>query len=98
MRIANILHRFGFLKSKGKIQLYSKHYPKLITETTISDAGKCVIRSPISYRIMKDLVDLKRDPVSQEVRRRLQGLVSAARQVDSQTFPSVRRYAYKKIT
>lgn len=96
-RIVNILHRFGFLESKGKIRLYSKHYPKLITGTTISDEGKCVIRNSISYRIMKDLAELKRDPANQEVRRRLQGLVSAARQVDPQAFPSVRRYAYKKL-
>lgn len=96
-RIINILHRFGFRESKGKIRLYSKHYPKLITGTTISENGKCVIRNTISYRIMRNLAELKKDPTNQEVRLRLQGLISAARQVDPQAFPSIRQYAYKKL-
>lgn len=94
--ILRVIHRFGFRESKKKVRLYSKSYPKLVTGTTISSKGVCVIRNSMSNHIMIELLKLKKDPNNKEARLRLQGLISAARQVDSNAFPAIRRYAYNE--
>ena len=93
-RFLKVIHLFGFSESKGKIKSYSNHYPKLITGTTISSTGDCVVRNSMSNHIINELGYLKGHPENQMSRLRLQGLVSAAQQVDSKAFPSVRYYAY----
>lgn len=95
-RILKVIRLFGFSESKKKIKSYSSHYPKLITGATISKGGTCVVRNSMSNHIMIELRYLKEHPEDQTSRLRLQGLVSAAQQVDSNTFPSVRYYAYGK--
>lgn len=93
-RLLKVIRLDGFSESKNKIKSYSRHYPKLITGVTIGKDGICVVRNSISNHIMTELGYLKEHPESQESRARLQGLVSAAQQVDPSAFSSVRYYAY----
>lgn len=95
-RLLKVIRLFGFLESKKKIKSYSNCYPKLVTGVTISKNGVCVVRNSMSNRIMAELCYLKEHPEDRTSKLRLQGLVSAAQQVDSNAFPSVRYYAYGK--
>lgn len=94
--IIKTIHRFGFKESKKKVRSYSKNYPKLITGGTINKHGMCVVGNPMRYHIMTELSSLKKNSTDVTAKLRLQGLVSAARQIDPQIYPSIKALAYKK--
>lgn len=94
--IIKTIHRFGFKESKKKVRSYSKNYPKLITGGTINKHGMCVVGNQMRYHIMTELNSLKSDSTNIKAKLRLQGLVSAARQINPKIYPSIKSFAYKK--
>lgn len=95
-RIIGIIKKYGYHVSKNKVKRYSKTYPKLVTGVVIDASGKSVIKNSIRLNIIKEFKYLRNHPDDFDSRRRLKGLLSAARQVDKSAFPSIYKYAFKE--
>lgn len=95
-KVFDIIKKFGYQISKKKVKRYTKLYPKLVTGVVIDSNGKPVVKNSIRYKIMSELTYLKKHPDDEESRKRLKGLLIAARQVDRNIFPSVYNYVFEE--
>lgn len=91
-RVLKIVKKYGYKISKSKVKYYTKLYPKLVTGVAIDKNGHAVIKNNIQERIIKEFIHLKDNPKDDHSIKRLQGLLTAARQVDDHAFPSIHRY------
>ncbi len=94
--ILKIVKKYGYRISKSKVKNYTKSYPKLITGVVIDKNGNAVVKNSIQERIVKEFRYFKDNPDDEHSRKRLQGLLTAARQVDEHVFPSIYRYLSEK--
>ena len=90
--IKSIIIRYGYKLSKGKEKYYIKNYPKLVTGVIIGTHGDLLIKNELRLKVIKEFKRLQKDPNNDECRKRLRGLVLAARQVDTNAFQSIYQY------
>lgn len=95
-RITSIVRKYGYQVSENKVKKYTKLYPKLVTGVVIDSSGKLVIKNSLRVKIMKEYNYLQDHADDIESRRRLRGLLTAARQVNKNAFPTIYRFAYDK--
>ncbi len=95
-KILAIVRKYGYQISKSKVRRYTKLYPKLVTGVVIDSEGKPVIKNSMRVKIIKEYDHLRNHPEDLTSRQRLRGLLTAARQVDHDAFPTIYQYAYDK--
>ena len=96
-KVFRIIKKYGYHISKKKVKLYTKLYPKLVTGVVIDSNGKPVVKNSIRYKIISEFTYLKNHPNDVNSRKRLKGLLIAARQVDRNIFPTIYNYAFEKL-
>lgn len=95
-RITLIVRKYGYKVSEGKVKRYTKMYPKLVTGVVIDASGKMVVKNSLRVKIINEYNYLKEHDDDINSRRRLRGLLTAARQVNKNAFPNIYRFAYDK--
>ena len=93
-KVIAIVRKYGYQISKSKVKKYTKLHPKLVTGVVIDPSGKLVIKNSIRLKIVKEHDYLRERPDDAESRQRLRGLLTAARQVNKNAFPTIYRFAY----
>lgn len=88
--IHNIVNRHGFQISKHKTKYYTRYFPKEITGVIIDRKGYPRLKNSLHYKIINETRFFKNNPTDEDSRKRLQGLVTAARQVVPGSFPSIK--------
>lgn len=96
--VHNIIHRYGFQISLKKSKYYTKYYPKEITGVIIDRKGNPRLTNSLQYKIINETHLLKNNPTDRKSRERLQGLVSAARQVVPGVFPAINTFIRTRDT
>jgi len=94
--VYEIIKKYKFKLSKGKIKRYSKTYPKLVTGVIIDATGKSAIKNSLSKKIADEHTYLRENPYDLKSRQRLRGLLTAARQANETAFPSIYEFAFNK--
>ena len=94
--IKSVIQKNNFQLSKGKVKSYTKLYPKLVTGAIINAKGHLTVKNSLRKKIILEHNTLRRDPNSIESRRRLQGLITAARQIEKDIYPSIYRFAFDR--
>lgn len=92
-----IVKKHEYKISKHKVKGYSKNYPKLITGAIIDKNGNMRVKNSLRYKIIMAFNESLKNPDDLEIRKRLRGLVTAARQVEPNAYPEIRKYAFKKL-
>lgn len=93
-KVISVVQKYGYLLSKSKVKGYTKLYPKLITGVIIDSNGKPVVKNSLRAKIINEHNYLREHPEDKESRQRLRGLLTAARQVNKQIFPTIYKFAY----
>ena len=93
-KILSIIKKFGYHVSKSKVKMYTKLYPKLITGVIIDSNGGLSIKNSLRYRIINEYKYLRTNPADNNRRKKLMGLLTAARQVDPNAFSTIYRFAF----
>ena len=93
-KIYSIVHKYGYKLSKPKVKRYTKLYPKLITGVIVGSSGQLKVKNSMSLKIIKEFEYLQIHPDDCESKLRLQGLLTAARQVDPRIFPSIYEFVH----
>lgn len=96
-RILSIVRKYGYIVSRSKVKTYTKDYPKVITGVVIDSRGNMVVKNSMRKRILDEYKYLRTHSDDEESRFRLKGLLSAARQIEKNIFPSIYRFVYKEI-
>lgn len=95
-KVHSIIKKYGYQISAQKVRLYSKCYPKLVTGAIIDKNGCLTVKNSLRYKIISALNELKENPNNKTARRKLRGLVIAARQIEPNAYPSVHKLAFDK--
>ena len=95
-KVHAIIKRYGYQISAHKVKSYSKCYPKLVTGAIIDKSGHLTVKNSLRYKIMSTLNELKENPNNKIARRKLRGLIIAARQIEPNAYPSVHKLAFDK--
>lgn len=95
-KVNHIIRKYGYKISKAKVKSYSKLYPKLVTGVIIDSTGKLVLRNSLRRKIIIEFEKLRQNPTNSVSRNRLRGLITAARQVNTEIYPSIHKYAFEK--
>lgn len=95
-QIQQIVKKHYYIISNKKVKYYTKHSPKLVTGVVISADGKLVIKNSLRKDIVYEHEYLRKNPNSIESRKRLKGLLTAARQVQKDAFPTIFQFAFSK--
>lgn len=94
-RIVNVVKKYGYKISKSKVKKYTKLYPKLVTGVIIDSTGQPTVKNSMRLKIINEYKYLLDNPEDIESRRRLKGLLTAARQVNPNAFPTIYNFAFK---
>lgn len=94
--VSEIVKKYGYQISAQKTRSYSRYYPKLVTGAIIDKSGNLVVKNSLRYKVISELKELKGNPTNKLSRRRLRGLVIAARQVEPKCYPAIRNFAFDK--
>ena len=94
--IKAIVKKHGYRISKSKVKTYTKLYPKLITGVIIDAKGIPIIKNSMREKIINEHKYLRNHPDDLKSRQRLRGLLTAARQVNRNAFPTIYKFAYDK--
>lgn len=92
--ILKIIRKHQYQISKKKTKNYTKHYPKLVTGVIIDSSGNPAIKNSLRKKIVEEHRYLRKYPNDSASRRRLQGLVTAARQVNKTAYPTIHKFAF----
>lgn len=92
-RVFDTIKKYNYKVSKSKVKTYTKLYPKLVTGVIIDASGKPTLKNSLREKIMVEYKYLQDYPEDEKSLQRLRGLLTAARQIDSQAFPQI----YKSI-
>ena len=95
-KVHSIIKKYGYQISAQKVKLYSKYYPKLVTGAIIDKNGCLTVKNSLRYKIISTLNELKENSDNKTARRKLRGLVIAARQIEPNAYPSVHKFAFDK--
>lgn len=93
--VLSLIKKYNYQVSQKKVKGYSKTYPKLVTGVIINSEGKAVIRNALRKKIAVEYKYLLDNPDDVKSRQRLQGLVTAAQQVDKSVYPNIRKFAFE---
>ena len=93
-KILSIVQKYGYKISKAKVKRYTKRYPKLVTGVIIDSSGKASIKNSLRLKIIMQYKHLLNQPGDIKCRQRLRGLLTAARQVSPDAFPTIYKFAY----
>ena len=91
MRIYKIIKKYEYKIAINKVKSYSKLYPKLVTGVIIDSSGRLTIKNSLRKKIVDEYDHFKNHPNDIISHRRLKGLVTAARQVEKNVYPSIYR-------
>ena len=91
-----IIKKYGYRLSKVKIKGYSKNYPKLITGAIIDKNGGLKVKNSLRQKIITTFKESLENPDDMTIKSRLRGLVTASRQIESNAYPAIREYAFRK--
>lgn len=94
-QIYAIIKKYRYQVSRSKVKKYTKLYPKLVTGVVINADGKAVIKNAMRLKIINEYNHLLQNPNDPICRQRLRGLLTAARQVNKQAFPTIYKYAFE---
>lgn len=94
-KVFSTVKKYGYKLSLGKLKLYSKSYPKLVTGAIIDECGRLTVKNSMRKQIIAEFEILKENPTNIKSRQRLQGLLTAARQVDRSVYPNIYHFAFK---
>ncbi len=92
--VLNVIQKYNYQVSKKKTKNYTKHYPKLVTGVIIDSNGNPAIKNSLRKKIAEEHRYLRQYPNDSASRRRLQGLVTAARQVNKTAYPTIHKFAF----
>ena len=95
-QIIAVVTNHGYLVSQNKVKLYTKLYPKLVTGVIIDKNGTPVIKNSLRNKIIIEYAHLQKEPKDGKSRDRLKGLLIAARQIDSNAFPTIFDFVYNQ--
>lgn len=95
-KIFRIIERYNFQVSKNKVRSYTKEYPKLVTGVIIDAKGHLAVRNSLQRKTIVEHNNLREHPDDVNSRQRLRGLVTAARQVKKDIFPTIRSFAFEQ--
>ena len=90
-----IIKRYGYKLSETKVKSYSKKYPKLVTGVIIDSNGQLEVKNSLQWKISTEHAYLRNHPDDIVRRQRLRGLVTAARQVKKDVFPTIHQFAFE---
>lgn len=94
-RIVNIVKKYGYKISKTKVKKYTKLYPKLVTGVIINSSGQAIVKNSMRLKIINEYKNLLSNPEDIKSMQRLRGLLTAARQVNPDIFPTICKYAFQ---
>ena len=95
-KIIDIVKKYGYKISKAKVKRYAKLYPKLVTGVIIGSNGQEIVKNSMRLKIINEYKNLLNNPEDIKSRQRLRGLLTAARQVNPNVFPTIYNYAFDK--
>jgi len=87
--VKKIITEYNYQISEQKCKFHMSRYPKRITGVIINKNGDLVIPNNLRLKIKMTLINLKKDPEDYKLKRRLEGLVYAARQIEPDAYPSI---------
>lgn len=93
--VALIIKKHGYQISCPKSKKYKKIKDKLITGVVINSKGKMVLKNAMRQKIIQEFEHLQHNPDDSKSRKRLQGLLLAARQVEKNAFPGIYKCAFQ---
>lgn len=92
--VLKVIQKHNYQVSRKKTKNYTKYYPKLVTGVIIDSNGNPIIKNSLRKKIADEHKNLRQCPDNNASRRRLQGLVTAARQVDRTAYPTIHKFAF----
>ena len=95
-KIYDTIKKYEYQVSKKKVKSYSKVYPKLVTGVIIDSEGRLTIKNSLRKKIISEHEHLRNHPDDSVSRQRLRGLITAARQVNKKSYPTIHRFAFEK--
>ena len=95
-KILRIAQKYNYQISKSKVKSYSKQYPKLVTGVIIDANGSLTVKNSLRSKIIIEHDYLRVHPENNKSRQRLRGLVTAARQVKKDVFPTIYDFTLSK--
>ena len=95
-KVISITQKYGSKISEKKVKYYTKSYPKLITGVIIGKDGKPTLRNSMRLNILHEFKQLHLNPEDEQRRKRLRGLLTAARQINKNAFPTIYKFAFSK--
>ena len=87
--IYNIISKYLYRLSKTKVKYYTNKYPKSVTGIVILPNSKLIIPNSLHHKVIKELHNYKANPQDEHSRKRLQGLIVAAKQTDPTIFNNI---------
>jgi len=96
IQVKQIISKYGYRHSSEKTRFYAKKTPKLVTGVVIDQTGTLTVKNCLRLKIITEHKKLRADPNDIQCRKRLQGLVTAARQVEKTAFPTIHKFAFGK--
>lgn len=87
--VYEIISKYIYKISRGKVKYYTRNYPKLVTGSVISQNGELRIPNALSLKVIKELKRYKSNPQNSDSLKRLRGLVIAARQSEHTKFQNI---------
>ena len=93
--VFHIIKQHDYRLPEAKVKSYSKQYPKLVTGVIIDSNGKLAIKNSLQWKISSEHTYLRNHPDDIKRRQRLRGLVTAARQVKKNAFPTIHQFAFE---
>ena len=97
-RVFGIIERYGYQISEKKVKSYTPKYPKLVTGVIIDSSGNLTVKNSLRQNIIAEHKRLREDPSNTKSRQRLRGLITAARQIKKDAFPTIYRFALEKAS
>lgn len=95
-KVQSIIKKYNYHLSKSKVKRYTKNYAKSVTGVIIDKDGKLTIPNKLRLKIIKEFRNLKEYPDDDQSRKRLKGLLSAARMISVNAYPQIYKFTYKK--
>lgn len=95
-QIFKIVSQYGYHVSSKKTKCYSRNYPKLVTGVIIKRNGTITLRNSLHAKIIHEFTKLRANPNNNRSRLRLNGLITAARQINPNAFPGIYMYLHQK--
>lgn len=95
-KVHSIITKFGYHLSKEKAKRYKKLKAKLVTGVVIKSNGTIRLKNSMRQKIMIEFHHLQGHPDDLVSRKRLRGLLLAARQVEQNVYPTIYQFAFNQ--